>query len=113
MTSREIIGSYVALHNEGVATGSFAPMLALFDDDAELYFEDLPIGPYLGRNAIAEAFCQLPPTDELEILEISSYDSGGRAIYGWQSDPGRAAGDIHMDINDGRIRKLTIRTKLQ
>ena len=55
MTGRELMESHVARFNEGVRTGDWEPMLARFTDDAEVRFENVPVGPFTGLEEIRRA----------------------------------------------------------
>ena len=50
----------VAAVNEAVRSGDYAPMLAAFAPDAEMAFEGVAIGPFVGRDAIAAAYAAQP-----------------------------------------------------
>src|SRR2546423_577287 len=52
----DLLRSYVALHNEGLRTGSWEPLVALFQEDAEIVFIGVPFGPVRGPGAIRAAF---------------------------------------------------------
>ena len=43
-------------------------MLEQFAEDAELAFEGVPVGPFRGKPAIAQAYLDQPPDDEIVIL---------------------------------------------
>ena len=74
-------------------------MLERFSDDAELEFVGVPVGPFHGRDAIAEAYRTQPPDDELVVLE----DRGeGTARYAWAKEPDRAAGDLRLTADGAR-----------
>jgi hypothetical protein len=91
----------VAAFNEGVRTGDWSSLVALFAEHAELEFVGIPIGPFRGRVAIAEAYRAIPPDDEIVLL-----DGGPR--YAWSKDPERAAGELHLEERDGRILRLRV-----
>jgi hypothetical protein len=91
----------VAAFNEGVRTGDWAPLVALFAEDAVLEFDGIPVGPFHGRDAIAEAYRTMPPDDEIVLL-----DGGPR--YAWSQEPKRPAGELHLDERDGRIVRLLV-----
>jgi hypothetical protein len=94
----------VAAFNEGVRTGDWSQLVELFTDDAELEFVGIPVGPFRGRAAIAEAYRTQPPDDEIVVLE----DRGDSAVYAWSRDPGRRAGELHLQERDGAIARLRI-----
>ena len=91
----------VEAFNEGVRTGDWAALVSLFADDGELEFVGIPVGPFRGREAIAEAYRAQPPDDEIVLL-----DGGPR--YAWSRDPTRPAGELHLEERDGAIARLRI-----
>jgi hypothetical protein len=91
----------VAAFNEGVRTGDWAALVALFTEDAVLEFDGIPVGPFEGRDAIAEAYRSMPPDDEVVLL-----DGGPR--YAWSKEPDRPAGELHLEERDGRIVRLRV-----
>lgn len=89
-------------------TGDWEPMLAGFDADAEMEFRGVPVGPFHGRPAIAEAYRAQPPDDELLVLEQREREGRAEARYAWLAEPGVAAGELLLAAEDGLIRKLVI-----
>jgi len=94
----------VAAFNEGVRTGDWSQLVELFTDDAELEFVGIPLGPFRGRAAIAEAYRTQPPDDEIVVLE----DRGDSAVDAWARNPERRAGELHLQERDGAIVRLRI-----
>jgi steroid delta-isomerase len=105
---RELLDRHVDFFNSGVRTGDFAPMIEQFTADAELHFEGVPVGPFVGRNVIAEAYKQNPPDDEIDILDVEEEGSSLVARYAWKKDGGRAAGRMIITARDGRIARLIV-----
>ena len=91
---------YVERFNKGVRTGDWSAMLELLSGDVELEFVGIPIGPFRGRAAVATAYRTQPPDDELVLLD------GNR--YAWAREPGRAAGELHLEERDGRITHIRV-----
>jgi hypothetical protein len=91
---------YVERFNEGVRTGDWSALLELLSDDAELEFVGIPVGPFHGRDAIAEAYRVQPPDDELVLLEGLG--------YAWAQEPGLPAGELHLEERDGRIARIRV-----
>ena len=87
--------------NDGVRTGDWSPLVALFADDSVLEFEGIPVGPFRGRDAIAEAYRSMPPDDEILLLD-------GGPGYAWSKEPERPAGELHLEERDGRIVRLRV-----
>ena len=104
-----LLDAYVALHNRGVETGDFRPMLALFAADAEMAFVGLDFPTLVGIEEIATAFRDAPPDDALALLDAAaSEDGSAEAVFGWRSDPPPFAGTIRIEPRGGKIRRLTV-----
>jgi steroid Delta-isomerase len=110
MTHVSLVREHVRRFNAGVGSGDFASMLDGFTDDAVLVFEGLPVGPYAGRSAIAEAYRTRPPDDTIELLGIEvTGPEGVVAAYGWSRDEGRRSGEMRFSFTgDGRIERLVV-----
>lgn len=97
-----LLEAHVERFNEGVRSGDFGSMVAAFAQDAELVFEGIPVGPFVGRDAIDEAYRAQPPDDEIVLLD----DDG---TYAWSSAPDVSAGQMFLTERDGEIARLVIR----
>jgi SnoaL-like domain len=91
---------YVGRFNEGVRSGDWSRLLELLADDAELEFVGIPVGPFHGRDEIAEAYRAQPPDDELVLLDDRR--------YAWAREPERPAGELHLEERDGRIGTIRV-----
>jgi steroid delta-isomerase len=103
-----LLDDHVRRFNEGVRSGDFGPMVAAFADDGELHFEGGSVGPFIGREAIAAAYRDQPPDDEIEILGKTERDGMVVARYAWLRDHGKQAGEMRLTRWDGRIKKLVV-----
>jgi steroid Delta-isomerase len=84
-------------------------MVEEFADDAELAFEGVQVGPFRGKEAIARAYAEQPPDDEIEILRTR--ESGENLIvvdYAWRADPKARAGAMIFRLRDGKIDRLLV-----
>ena len=104
----ELIDEHVARFNAGAHSGDYGPMLEQFTEDAELAFEGVPVGPFVGRAAIADAYRDRPPDDELDLLEVAGVPGGVVAGYAWRAQPFRRAGEMRFGLRDGRIARLLV-----
>jgi steroid Delta-isomerase len=105
----ELLHSHVERFNAGVRSGDFGPMLENFEDAAEMEFHGIPVGPFVGKDAIEAAYREQPPDDELRVLEEREGDAGGvEARYAWLAEPDVAAGEMFFTVDDGLIRKLVV-----
>ena len=103
-----VLDEHVLRFNEGVRSGDFAPMVAAFAEDAEMYFEGAPAGPFLGRDAIDAAYREQPPDDEIEVFDSEERDGVVVARYAWLRNEGRQSGEMRLTPRDGRIQKLVV-----
>jgi hypothetical protein len=109
MTGLELLHAHVASFNEGVRTGDFAPLLGRFAPDAELAFEGVPVGPFRGRERIAEAYREQPPDDEVRVLDADEREDGlVVARYAWAKDPEVAAGEMRLARTGETITRLLV-----
>ena len=104
----DLLTRHVALFNDGVRTGDFGPMVAGFTEDAELIFENIPVGPFRGRDAIAAAYASQPPDDEIVLLNARTDDGQLIASYAWASAPTEHAGDMVITPDGDRIARLVV-----
>jgi steroid delta-isomerase len=97
-----VLTEHVERFNHGVRTGDFGPMVAAFSEDAELVFDGIPVGPFVGRDAIGEAYAAQPPDDEIVLLDADG-------TYAWSNEPEIPAGEMFLTEHDGEIIRLVIR----
>ena len=104
----DLLDDHVELFNAGVRTGDWGPMVAAFGRDAEMEFRGVPVGPFVGRAAIAAAYRDQPPDDELRVLEQRQVNGRIEARYAWLAEPETAAGEIFLTPDQGEIGKLIV-----
>jgi hypothetical protein len=68
----------------------------------EQVFEGIPVGPFVGRDAIGEASRARPPDDEIVPLD-------GDGTYAWPGRPEVPAGQLFLTERDSEIARLVIR----
>jgi hypothetical protein len=108
--SNDILGVYVALHNQCLRIGSFARVVELFSEDGELTFETDRSYVFKGRREIGEAFAKYPPSEEIIVMEqiLAQEGSGIIVTYACASHPGLPAGTFRIDVDQGKIKRLAI-----
>ncbi|QNE16650.1 nuclear transport factor 2 family protein [Kribbella qitaiheensis] len=62
------VAAHVEAFNAAVTTGDWTTFAARFARDARMTFPGLPIGPYDGRAAIAQAYRDNPPTETMTVI---------------------------------------------
>ena len=100
-----LLDRHISGFNEGVRTGDWSRMLEQLADDAVLEFVGIPVGPFAGKAAIAEAYRAQPPDDELVVLERLGADA---VVYAWARDPARAAGELHLTVANERVQRIRV-----
>ena len=104
-----LLDEHVRRFNDGIRSGDFGPMVSGFTEDAELRFEGVPAGPFEGREAIAAAYREQPPDDEVRVLEAEERDDGVVvARYAWAKEPGVAAGEMRVTRAGDSIAGLVV-----
>lgn len=105
-----LVRAHVERFNAGVRSGDFGPMVeAGFADDAELAFEGVAVGPFRGKEAIARAYAEQPPDDEVAILRTN--EQGDEMVvvdYAWMVAPKARAGSMIFRLRDGKIDRLLV-----
>jgi len=97
--------AYVERFNEGVRTGDFAGLVELYAEDGELAFEGVPVGPFRGRAAIAEAYRDRPPDDELRVTAVEERPGAMVARFDWLRG---GSGTMRLELDGDAIRRLTV-----
>lgn len=100
--------AHVQAFNEGIKTHNFCAMIALFADDGVMAFENIPVGPFVGREAIAKAYSENPPTDEIVVLRTQDLSDHFLAEFAWSSTPAERGGDLEIYSSTGSIVRLTV-----
>lgn len=106
MTGRELMERHVRAFNAAVGDGDWEPMLSRFAEDAELRFENVPAGPFVGLGAIRDAYADQPPTDTIQLLGIQENDEHNvAAAFAWSKGD---TGQMRLEHDRGAIRRLTV-----
>jgi hypothetical protein len=102
-----LVESHVARFNEGVRSGDWEPMLRAFADDAELHFEGVPAGPFVGLDAIRGGYLAQPPDDEIRLLGIQDDEQDSRVteVFAWTRG---GTGRLVLEHDRGAITRLTV-----
>ena len=88
---------------------SHTPRQTLEQLKAELAFEGVPVGPFRGRDAIAAAYREQPPDDEVRVLGAEERADGlVVARYAWTNEPDVVAGELRLTRNGGTITRLVV-----
>jgi ketosteroid isomerase-like protein len=103
-----VLADHVRRFNDAVRTGDFAVMVDGFAPDAEMSFVGPPVGPFAGRDAIAAAYAEQPPDDEIRLLGEPRVE--GETVetdYAWAAE-GTRAGRLILTARDNAIASLVV-----
>jgi steroid Delta-isomerase len=104
----EVLEAHVRRFNEAVRSRDFIEMVDGFAPDAEMVFEGVPVGPFVGREAIAAAYARQPPDDEVRLLGTVRVNGDcAESDYAWAAD-GRRAGRMIVTARDGAVAHLVV-----
>jgi steroid delta-isomerase len=107
---QQLAVDHVRRFNASVAAADFSPLVESLSEDATMAFEGMPVGPFAGKAAIAEAYRQSPPDDIIDLLEVRQTDPAGAEVeYVWHSDPAKR-GRLRLGWTpDGLLQTMEIR----
>jgi hypothetical protein len=103
-----VLRAHVRRFNRAVTSGDFSEMVAGFARHAEMAFEGVHAGPFVGREAIARAYDTRSPDDEVRLLGMPCVE--GQTVecdYAWANDAARA-GRMILTIDRGLITRLVV-----
>jgi steroid delta-isomerase len=96
-----------ALFNEGVRSGDFGPWLATFHPDAVATFVGVPIGPFHGRDQIAVAYSEHPPSSTMRVVESSIDGDRVTARFVWADAP-TTGGVFVLTLRGDKLAALAV-----
>jgi steroid delta-isomerase len=77
--------AHIARFNAAVRSGDWTQFLAGFAPDAVMTFDGPPVGPFIGRDAIAAGYAADPPDDTMEILAVRADGDADLITFRWTS----------------------------
>ena len=109
VASIQLLRDHVERFNAGVRSGSFAAMTAHLADDAEMRFEGVSAGPFVGRTVIEAAYSEQPPDDEIVLLDATVLDDE-RVVgsYAWSGAPDALAGRLRLRVDGDVITHIVV-----
>jgi hypothetical protein len=103
---RGLLERHVELFNAAVSSGDYDPFLDTFAEDAVMRFDDFPIGPYVGRGAIAEAYATQPPADTMALMDMEVVGADAvTAAFEWDAG---GTGTMFLRFDSTKVVELAI-----
>ncbi len=98
---------YARIFNAAVTSGDWSALVDQFTDDATLEFVGPPMGPFVGRQAIADAYAQTPPDDTIEIVGTAELDGEELVVpFRWQTTA--ATGTMRFTEGANGVHRLVV-----
>ena len=98
---------HVDAFNHAVMTGGWPSFADRFAEDAVLEFVGPPVGPFVGRAAILDAYLENPPDDTIEISGPVVVDGAEFVVpYRWTTT--RATGTMRFTVRSSETAHLTV-----
>jgi len=99
------IEEHFRLFNEAVRSHDWAAFLATFTPDAVMRFDGVPVGPYVGRDQIARAYAEQPPSDTMTCVSDARDGDHDVVRFAWDAGGG---GTLRVSWRDAAVAGLTI-----
>ena len=103
MTDR--VAAHVEAFNRAVSSGDWRKFSERFGEDARLAFEGVPVGPFLGRDAIAVAYAAQPPTDSMTVISVETEGTRDTVRFRWSAG---GTGTMRMTWEGGQVEDLVV-----
>jgi hypothetical protein len=98
---------HVAAFNHAVRTGAWRSFTQRFAENAVLEFIGPPVGPFIGRDAILDAYIENPPDDTIQIAGAVVVD-GPEVVIPYRWDATGATGTMFITRQSDKVEHLTI-----
>jgi hypothetical protein len=96
---------HVDAFNAAVRDGRWSPFAERFAPDAQMSFVGVPAGPFTGRDAIAAAYAQQPPTETLQAVRVETDGDVDVVAFAWASG---STGTMHLEWDADQVAVLEI-----
>ncbi|GLZ00596.1 nuclear transport factor 2 family protein [Actinoplanes sp. NBRC 103695] len=98
--------AHIDRFNAAVLSGDWSELVATLHPDAVMAFDGPPVGPFAGRDAIAEAYAANPPDDTMRVLAVR-VDGGTEVVaFAWSRG---GTGSLEIRRRAGLITGLLVR----
>ena len=97
--------AHIERFNAAVRSGDWDEFVATLDPAAVMTFDGVPVGPFVGRETIAEAYATNPPTDTMAIHKIETEGGAEIVRFGWSRG---GAGTLTIRRGPGGITELAV-----
>ena len=103
MTDR--VEQHFRLFNEAVRSQDWTAFVATFTPDAVMRFVGVPAGPFVGRDQIARAYAEQPPSDTMSCVSDARDGDADVVRFAWDAGGG---GTMRLSWRDGAVAGLAV-----
>jgi steroid delta-isomerase len=103
--SEQAARAHIDRFNAAVTSGDWSAFIAGFHPEAVMTFVGPPVGPFTGRDAIAEAYAADPPDDTMRLVDTTSGGGGDIVSFAWSRG---GTGTMTLHYRDGLVSVLTV-----
>jgi cysteine desulfurase/selenocysteine lyase len=106
-TGARLLQAHVERFNAGVETRDFDPMVEALSEDAVLEFQGIPVGSFVGREAIRQAYVEQGPDEGIDLIDVrEASPETAVGAYRWRRSGG--TGTMTVTHHDGVIDSIVI-----
>ncbi|MEU4423756.1 nuclear transport factor 2 family protein [Actinoplanes sp. NPDC024001] len=98
--------AHVERFNAAVTSGDWSAFIAALHPRAVMTFIGPPVGPFRGREAIADAYAADPPNDAIQIIDIRSDGDTDLVTFEWSRG---GTGTLTLHHRAAQVDRLTVR----
>ena len=100
---RQRLFRHLEAFNQGVVTGNFATMFAMYHRDAVFVLSDPVWIVHRGLGAIRRAYRGDPPRGTMRLGDAHVRGQSITADYIWDAEPDRIAGQLTLEFANGQV----------
>jgi hypothetical protein len=108
MKEQQILDRHLAAVNAVAAGGDARHLAGGLTPDCTMTFVGIPVGPFVGREAVVAAYRANPPDDQVVVLDRQLTEGRIEATYAWSAEPGRPAGRIILELEGELVKAWTV-----
>lgn len=98
----DLVQDYIALFNDTVRGGDWDRFAQGFTPDGVVEFENVPVPPMHGREAIAAGYREAPPDDTITLVDHVQDGDVHEVTYRWDTE-GTGGGHMRITMRDGLV----------
>jgi steroid Delta-isomerase len=99
------VDEHFALFNAAVRSHDWTAFLATLAPGAVMRFEGVPAGPYTGRDEIARAYAEQPPSDTMTSQSVREDGDHDTIRFRWDAG---GTGTLELSWRSGLITAMAI-----